>query len=393
MTRWWRAALVLFGIGWGANQFSPLLGAYRAEAALSNATVQGLFAVYAVGLVPGLLLGGPAADTYGRRKLVLPAAFGSLVASICLLLGPHSLALLLIGRFLAGAATGVVLAAGTAWVKELSHPPYDQPAHPTTGARRAGLAISAGFGAGPLVAAIIAQWAPQPLRLAYLPHLVIMVAGIVLAWPVDEPPRVRRAPGARFGAVRSPAFLRVVAPAAPWVFAAPTVAFAVLPGAVGGSLGHYVTVYAGVAAGLTLGAGLLVQPIARRMSDRHVRLVVVAGLGAVIVGLVIAALAAWLAEPVLALLAAAILGGGYGLCLVFGLTEVSRIAGEGQLAGLTAVYYALTYVGFTAPYLLALLEHLAALPILLLALALLATVTLAAVRTDSVRTPVGPTRH
>jgi MFS family permease len=388
---WWRAALVLFGIGWGANQFSPLLGAYRAEAHLSNATVQGLFAVYAVGLVPGLLVGGPAADTYGRRKLVLPAAFGSTIASICLLIGPQSVALLLVGRFLAGAATGVVLAAGTAWVKELSHPPYDEPAHPTTGARRAGLAISAGFGAGPLVAAIIAQWAPQPLRVAYLPHLVLMVVGIALAWRVDQPARGPRQAGSRFGGVRSPAFLRVVAPSAPWVFVAPTVAFAVLPGAVGGSVGHYATVYAGVAAGLTLGAGLLVQPVARRMSGRHVRLVVVAGLGAVVVGLGVAALAAWLADPVLALVAAVILGAGYGLCLVFGLTEVSRIAGEGQLAGLTAVFYALTYVGFTAPYILALLEHVAALPVLLIALAVLAAVTLVAVRTESARTPADPT--
>ncbi|HEY4022772.1 MAG TPA: MFS transporter [Pseudonocardiaceae bacterium] len=377
---WWRAALLLFGIGWGANQFSPLLGAYRIEAQLSNATVQGLFAVYAVGLVPGLLLGGPAADTYGRRRLVLPAAFGSTVASICLLLGPHSLALLLVGRFLAGLATGVVLAAGSAWVKELSHPPYETPAHPSTGARRAGLAISAGFGAGPLVAAIIAQWAPHPLLVAYLPHLVLMAVGIVLAWRVDEPARVERPSGSRFGAVRSHAFLRVVAPAAPWVFVAPTVAFAVLPGAVGGSVGHYATVYAGLAAGLTLGAGLLVQPLARRMSNRHVRLVVVAGLGAVIVGLAVAALTAWLADPVLALVAAVILGVGYGLCLVFGLTEVSRIAADGQLAGLTAVFYALTYVGFTTPYILALLEHVAALPVLLTALAVLAAVTLIAVR-------------
>ena len=377
---WWRAAFVLFAVGWGANQFTPLLGAYRAAAGLSNATVQGLFAVYAVGLVPGLLVGGPAADTYGRRTLVLPAAFGSAIASLCLLSGAHSLALLLIGRFLAGAATGVVLGAGTAWVKELSHPPYEQPAHPGTGARRAGLAISAGFGAGPLVAAIIAQWAPQPLRLAYLPHLVLMVAGIVLAWRVDEPQRPARTTGSRFGGVRSHAFLRVVAPAAPWVFVAPTVAFAVLPTAVGGAVGHDATVYAGIAAGLTLGAGLLVQPVARRMSDRHVRLVVVAGLGAVIAGLGVAALAAWLTGPVLALVAAVILGAGYGLCLVFGLTEVSRIAGEGQLAGLTAVFYALTYVGFTTPYLLALLEHVAALPVLLIALAVLAAVTLAAVR-------------
>lgn len=391
MSLWSRAALLLFGIGWGANQFSPLLGAYRAVAGLSNATVQGLFAVYAVGLVPGLLLGGPAADRHGRRRLVLPAAFVSTLASICLLIGPDTLALLLVGRFLAGVATGVVLAAGTAWVKELSHPPYDQPPHPSTGARRAGLAISAGFGAGPLIAAIIAQWAPQPLRVAYLPHLVIMVVGIVLAWRVDEPARPATSKGPSFGRVRTPAFLRVVAPAAPWVFAAPTIAFAVLPGALGGVLGHYVTIYAGVCAGLTLGAGLLVQPVARRMSNRHVRLVVVAGLGAVIVGLVVAALTAWLGDPVLALVTAVILGAGYGLCLVFGLTEVSRIAGEGQLAGLTAVFYALTYVGFTTPYLLALLEHLAALPILLLALAVLAILTLVAVSMDSVRTRADPT--
>lgn len=385
MTAWSRAALVLFGIGWGANQFSPLLGAYRAEAGLANATVQGLFAVYAVGLVPGLLLGGPAADRRGRRALVLPAAFASTLASLCLLADPRSLALLLLGRFLAGAATGVVLAAGTAWVKELSHPPYDRTAHPSAGARRAGLAISAGFGAGPLVAAIIAQWAPQPLRVAYLPHLVIMVVGIALAWRVGEPDRP--APAKGFGGVREPAFLRVVAPAAPWVFAAPTVAFAVLPSAVGGSVGRYVTVYAGVSAGLTLGAGLLVQPVARRMSNRHVRLVVVAGLGAVIAGLGVAALAAWLGDPVLALVAAVILGAGYGLCLVFGLTEVSRIAGKGQLAGLTAVFYALTYLGFTTPYLLALLEHVAALPILLLALAALAALTLLGVRTRADPTP------
>jgi MFS family permease len=122
------------------------------------------------------------------------------------------------------------------------------------------------------------------------------------------------------------------------------------------------------------------QPLARRMSSRHVRLVVVAGLGAVIVGLLVAALTVWLDDPVLALVAAVILGAGYGLCLVFGLTEVSRIAADGQLAGLTAVFYALTYIGFTTPYLLALLEHVAALPILLIALAVLATLTLAVVR-------------
>src|SRR5205823_1687170 len=108
---WRRAAVLLFGIGWGANQFSSLLGSYRSLAGLSEATTQGLFAVYAFGLVPGLLAGGPAADRFGRRRLALPSAVVSALASACLLLGAHATALLLPGRFLAGLATGVVLAA------------------------------------------------------------------------------------------------------------------------------------------------------------------------------------------------------------------------------------------------------------------------------------------
>src|ERR1019366_509202 len=41
------------------------------------------------------------------------------------------------------------------------------------------------------------------------------------------------------------------------------------------------------------------------------------------------------------------------------------LAGEDTLAGLTAAYYALTYLGFAAPYLLALDAHLASYPVLL----------------------------
>ena len=52
------------------------------------------------------------------------------------------------------------------------------------------------------------------------------------------------------------------------------------------------------------------------------------------------------------LLAAAILGCGYGMALIGGLLEVQRIAGPDDLGGLTAVFYALTYIGFGSPALL-----------------------------------------
>ena len=52
------------------------------------------------------------------------------------------------------------------------------------------------------------------------------------------------------------------------------------------------------------------------------------------------------------------------------------MAPRGELAGLTAVYYALTYVGFAAPVVLAQLARVTSYPVLLLALAALALLTL-----------------
>ena len=51
--------------------------------------------------------------------------------------------------------------------------------------------------------------------------------------------------------------------------------------------------------------------------------------------------------------AAAALGTAYGMLLVGGLREIQRIAGPDDLAGLTAVYYSLTYLGFFIPAILA----------------------------------------
>jgi hypothetical protein len=52
-----------------------------------------------------------------------------------------------------------------------------------------------------------------------------------------------------------------------------------------------------------------------------------------------------------------VLGAAYGLILVAGLLEVQRLAQDGGLAGLTAAFYVLTYLGFAAPYRLALASH------------------------------------
>src|ERR1700721_3790393 len=166
---WVRIAFAMFAVGWGANQFSPMLIVYRHELRLSTGAVAGLFLVYALTLIPGVFIGGPASDRFGRRRVVLPFVVLSPLAPLLLVLGPRSLALISAGRALAGLCSGVVFGAATAWVQELSHGTGQS-------ARRAALALTAGFGLGPVAAAVLAQWAPDPLILPYPPHLVIGVA-------------------------------------------------------------------------------------------------------------------------------------------------------------------------------------------------------------------------
>ena len=64
---WLRVGLGLFVVAFGANIFAPLLPSYRDTAGLSQSQVTFLLAIYVLGLVPSLLIGGPLSDIKGRR--------------------------------------------------------------------------------------------------------------------------------------------------------------------------------------------------------------------------------------------------------------------------------------------------------------------------------------
>jgi MFS family permease len=365
-------ALTMFAIGWGANQFVSLLVAYRERSGLSVGTVDALVGAYALGLIPALLVLGPISDRAGRAPVLRGAALVSLAATAVLMV--DSLWALYAGRLLAGVASGAAFAAGSAWVEELSA--ADPSAPPGSGARRAAMALTAGFGLGPVVAGLLAQWAPAPLVTAYVPHLLVMLAVIVPLWRAPETVVESSGRGLRVRSAGDPAFLGRVAPVAPWVFGAATVSIVVLPGLVTTTTAGWTVAFNALIAGVTLGTGFAVQPLGRRLAATDPRRGVAAGLGAITAGLLVAVGAAALASPVLVGVAAVVLGAGYGCCLVAGLLQTQRIAPPGELAGLTAVYYALTYLGFAVPVVLAGLAHWTTYAVLLLALAGLAVVSL-----------------
>ncbi len=345
LPQWTRAALALFVVGWGANQFAALLPVYRIEDGATDGQVTALFGAYAIGLVPALLLVAPISDRIGRRRVLRPVLVLSFIATVVLMVGGSNLTILLIGRLLAGIASGAAFAPGTAWVKELTTGPAG------TGARRAAIALSAGFGTGPLVAGIFAQWAPSATVLPYVPHLVLTVAVAIIMWNATEPPlaRVKGAPAEASRvrhALTRPRFLLQIVPSAPWVFGGATLAFTTIP-AIVDVPGPEIAI-GGALVALTLGTGVALQPFARRLS---ITTTLVLGVAAGVLGLLVGALAAstgagWLAAPI-----AVLLGVAYGFVLVGGLRTVEDVAAPADLGTVNAVFYSLTYIGFGAPYL------------------------------------------
>jgi Major Facilitator Superfamily len=372
LTRLWvPVAGILASAGWGSNQFTPLLLVYHARLGLSTATLEALFAAYAIGLIPGLVVAGRWSDLHGRRPVGVFAAVVSLLASASLIAGAHTLALLFAGRLLAGVSSGAAFGAGTAWLRETSLPPFGAADHSTV-ARRAAVAMTIGFALGPLVAGVLAQWAPAPAVVPYLPHIGLMVLVLVGLARVPETIRARMGASALAGAVRLPEasarrFRRLVVPLAPWVFAAPAIAFALLPSIVGtGDSADRVALTATITC-LTALAGVLIQPLARRLeAGVHSHAGAVIGLLVLAAGLVLAALTAGVPESWLLFPCAIVLGSAYGLCLVAGLLEVQRLAPPQALARLTATFYVFTYLGFAVPYLLAVAAHSVSYSVLLL---------------------------
>ncbi len=345
---WAIAAAAMFVCGWGGNQFTPLLTMYRQANGYPATVVDALLGAYVLGLAPALLAGGPLSNRYGRRPVVMVGLASSALGSASLAVA--ALPFLAAGRLLSGMAVGLGMAAGTSWVAELT---VTSGRSRSTGARRASLALTAGFGIGAGVAGALAQWGPWPESLPYLVQLAVAVVVLsAVSGCADVRPDVpaeARSLRLRIPSIGHPRFRRLVVPMAPWVFGTAGVAYAIVPQTMAPRVGHWALIYATVLTVATLGSGVLIQPLARRLDHSHRPRAILAAMVAVSAGIAVAAMAVALRSPWWGAAAAVVLGGAYGVALVAGLVEVQRSSRPEDRAALTGVYYALSYIGFLLP--------------------------------------------
>ncbi|MCD2108278.1 MFS transporter [Rhodococcus erythropolis] len=337
---------VLLSTGWAANHFASLIPVLRVDEGLSHAVLDGVFGIYALGLLPGLLTGGALSDRVGRAVVVLPGALIASLGTLTLLLW-HDAPGLMVGRLVVGIGAGLAIGAGTAWAADLRG---------KSGTVMAGVVLTSGFALGPLFTGLLAQFAAFPLATPFVVSAVLSVGSVAAAAAWSRTPAPTKA--ATFtpvpdGAERSVASALFWAlPLAPWVFASATVSFVTMTARLGDRYSG--PLLPGFAAALTLGAGILVQTAARHRNW---------GPQAGTVGAALAALGYCLvavggAHPALGLfiVCSLVLGTAYGLCLREGLLDLESLAPPASRGALTGIFYVGTYLGFGLPVLLVVIE-------------------------------------
>ncbi|HEY6496224.1 MAG TPA: MFS transporter [Trebonia sp.] len=348
----------VFVCSWAGNQFSPLLIMYEGREHYSALVVNAFLGVYVLGLAPALLISGSLSDRHGRRPLMLAAVAAAVAGSALLALGPDGAVFLAVGRLFSGFSVGIAMAVGSSWLKELSQPPFDPAADQASGARRSSLAFTMGAALGALLAGLIAQWGPAPEVLPFLIHIGLTVPFAFVVARVPETHKTGGVAGPWWRQLRVPSaghrrFVRVIAVAAPWLFASAAIGYGYLPTQLRGATGSWGLVFATATTVVALGVSSVIQPVAKRVHSLESARGLCIGVAVMAAGIGLTAVAVGVRSPWAGLGANVVIGAGMGITLVSGLLEVQRIATRRDLAGLTGLFYALAYLGFLVPTALA----------------------------------------
>jgi predicted MFS family arabinose efflux permease len=331
----------------GAQIATPLYGVYRARFGFSAAVLTLVFAVYALALIPSLLVFGQLSDHVGRRPLLLAGiALSAAGSGLFALAG--SIGWLFAARVAQGVGVGAISGAATAALAEL---------HPTQDRQRAALiatmATAVGPALGPLFAGLLAQYAPAPLLLPFLLHLgALAVTAAGVAMVPESAPRV--ADGERHAwrlsrpslpaGIRRPFALAAATSFLVWAVAA--LYLSVGPSYTAELLGSSNLAVLGAIPFVMFTASLVAQVMLRSTAPQRAEAVglmlLAAGLGAVA--------AAFSLRSIWVLLAGTILAGvGHGLGFLGALAMVNRIAPSAHRADVTSSLYVITYLGVSLP--------------------------------------------
>jgi MFS family permease len=345
---WVVAAAFLLNMAFSAVP-TPLYVLYQARDHFSDIMVTIVYAVYAVGVIASLFLAGHISDWAGRRRVLVTALLVNAASALLFIFFP-SLAGLIVARVISGVSVGLTTATATAYLAELH-----LGARPDATGRRPQVVATAanlgGIGIGPLVAGVLAQYAPAPLR---LPYIVVGGAIAVLALLVAVAPETTSSPNPR------PAWRpqRVAVPkhARSQFFAATSAAIAafavygvfnsLVPSFLAGTLHVDSHAVAGAVAFSAFAAGALAQIALGRLTNVHL---LRCSVPVLLLGLALFATGMWVANLAIFVVGGIVTGAGGGLVFRGALVAAGASAPPESRAEVLAGFFLGAYIGLSVP--------------------------------------------
>ncbi|MFD3745035.1 MFS transporter [Nocardia sp. NPDC058633] len=326
---------------------APLYGIYETQWHLSPLTTTMVFAVYAFAALGAVLVSGRISDVVGRKPVMI-GAFATMILGLVAFLLADSVPMLLLARALHGAAVGATVVAGAAALLDL---------RPERGARSgqlSGVAFNVGIAVAVLGTAVLAQYAPSPLRTPYVVIAVVCLAAGAGILALREPhttrvkARITIAKPSVPAEIKADFWFSAIGVMAAWSVLG--VLLSLYPSLAAAETGMHNLVFGGVVVAGTALVAALVQLFATRVPARRAAVIGDLGMAAALLA-TIPALAT--KQPAVVIVAGLVLGATFGLGFGGSLRHLSEVVPPHRRGETMSAFYLLAYSAMALPTLAA----------------------------------------
>ena len=328
----------------GTTLPTPLYPLYSNVFQLSPLMITVIYAVYAVGVIGGLLVFGQLSDRIGRSYVLIPGIILSIISAIVFLFASN-VGLLLLGRVVSGLSAGLFTSTATTTIVNLA--PDDKKNQASTIASSVNML---GLGFGPLLCGVLSQYLPYALHLVFIVDIVLLIPAFIGIWLMPEPIKDKQSFRIKVQKLSVPSNIRG------------TFIYAVIPVFVGFSmlglftaispnfLGDILDIHNRAIIGLTVFlvfcASTVGQLLFKQKSDYSVLML---GSETLIVGVILVGISLLLSSYILLLIGAIVSGLGQAFSFRAGLSTVNSVSPQDKQAEITSTFFTIAYIAISIP--------------------------------------------